>query len=146
MLDALGPPRLSTSVRRDMKLHSLLLGRTGCLTKPCVSPQAFHGSTRLSGCGRVATIDRGAEPSPKCIKPGSGLPSPVLLPSLLHLSPLATENTGKTADGKKADDGWLRQRYRIGRECKKCGRAASQSGTGGGSASERVNCVHRQAR
>jgi hypothetical protein len=32
------------SVRRDMKLHSTLLGWTGFLTKPCVSPQVFHGS------------------------------------------------------------------------------------------------------
>ena len=36
-------------VRRDMKLHSILLGWTGFLTKPCVSPQVFHGSMRLAG-------------------------------------------------------------------------------------------------
>ena len=49
-------------VSREMKLHSILLGWTGCLTKPCVSPQVFHGSTRLAGCGWVATIARGVEP------------------------------------------------------------------------------------
>jgi hypothetical protein len=36
-------------VRRDMKLYSILLGWTGFLTKPCVSPQVFHGSMRLAG-------------------------------------------------------------------------------------------------
>jgi hypothetical protein len=51
--------------RCDMKLHLILPGWTGFLTKPCVSPQVFHGSTRLTGCGR------GVEPSRKCIKPGS---------------------------------------------------------------------------
>ncbi len=57
--------------RRDMKLHSILLGWTGFLTKPCVSPQVFQGSTRPSGCGWVATTVGGVEPSRKCIKPGS---------------------------------------------------------------------------
>ena len=56
---------------RDMKLHSILLGWTGFLTKPCVSPQVFHGSMRLTGFGWVATTARGMEPSRKCIKPGS---------------------------------------------------------------------------
>jgi len=56
---------------RDMKLHSILLGWTGFLTKPCVSPQVFHGSTRLAGSGWVAITARGVEPSRKCIKPGS---------------------------------------------------------------------------
>ena len=37
----------------DMKLHSGLLGGV-ILTKPCVSPQVFHGSMRLTGYGRVA--------------------------------------------------------------------------------------------
>jgi len=55
----------------DMKLQSILLGWTGFLTKPCVSPQVFHGSMRLTGGGRVATTVRGVEPSRKCIKPGS---------------------------------------------------------------------------
>jgi hypothetical protein len=45
-----------------MKVHSILLGWTGFLTKPCVSPQVFHGSTRLSGNGWVAATARGAEP------------------------------------------------------------------------------------
>jgi hypothetical protein len=54
-----------------MKLQSILLGWTGFLTKPCVSPQVFHGSVRLTGCGWVATTVRGAEPSRKCISPGS---------------------------------------------------------------------------
>jgi hypothetical protein len=54
-----------------MKLHSILLGGSGFLTKPCVSPQVFHGSMRLAGFGRVATTARGMEPSRKCIKPGS---------------------------------------------------------------------------
>jgi len=58
-------------VGRDMKLHSILLGGSGFLTKPCVSPQVFHGSMRLAGFGRVATTARGMEPSRKCIKPGS---------------------------------------------------------------------------
>src|SRR5664279_2397095 len=40
---------VSLGVRRDMKLHSILLGGTGFLTKPCVSPQVFHGSMRLAG-------------------------------------------------------------------------------------------------
>jgi len=62
---------LSTSVRCDMKLHSILLGWTGFLTKPCVSPQVFHGSMRLEGCGRAATTARGMEPSRRCSKPGS---------------------------------------------------------------------------
>ncbi len=55
---------------RDMKLQSILLGGV-ILTKPCVSPQVFHGSMRLTGGGRVATTVRGVEPSRKCIKPGS---------------------------------------------------------------------------
>ena len=62
---------LNSHVSRDMKLQSILLGWTGFLTKSCVSPQVFHGSTRLTGCGRVATTVRGVEPSRKCIKPGS---------------------------------------------------------------------------
>jgi hypothetical protein len=33
----------------DMKLQSILLGWIGILTKPCVSPQVFHGSMRLAG-------------------------------------------------------------------------------------------------
>jgi hypothetical protein len=65
------PASLSSAVSRDMKLHSILLGWTGFLTKPCVSPQVFHGSTRLSGSGWVATTVRGVEPSRKCSKPGS---------------------------------------------------------------------------
>ena len=59
------------TVRCDMKLHSVLLGGTGFLTKPCVSPQVFHGSMRLTGRGRVATTARGVEPSGQCSKPGS---------------------------------------------------------------------------
>jgi len=35
-------------VRCDMKLQSVLLGGA-ILTKPCVSPQVFHGSMRLTG-------------------------------------------------------------------------------------------------
>ena len=67
-----GPPvSLSSVVSRDMKLHSILLGWTGFLTKPCVSPQVFHGSMRLAGGGRVAVTVRGVEPSRKCSKPGS---------------------------------------------------------------------------
>jgi hypothetical protein len=46
---AAAAPSLTLSVRRDMKLHSILLGGTGFLTKPCVSPQVFHGSMRLAG-------------------------------------------------------------------------------------------------
>jgi len=45
------PAPLTAIVRRDMKLHSILLGWTGFLTKPCVSPQVFHGSMRLAGFG-----------------------------------------------------------------------------------------------
>ena len=75
---ALGAPRLTTVVSRDMKLHSILLGWTGFLTKPCVSPQVFHGSTRLSGGGRVAMTARGVEPSRKCSKPGSLKPGDAL--------------------------------------------------------------------
>ena len=55
----------------DMKLHSILLGWMKVLTKPCVSPQVFHGSMRLTGSGWVAATARGVEPSRKCIKPGS---------------------------------------------------------------------------
>jgi hypothetical protein len=32
-----------------MKLHSILLGGIGILTKSCVSPQVFHGGLRLAG-------------------------------------------------------------------------------------------------
>ena len=46
--------------RCDMKLHSVLLGGAGCPTEPCVSPQVFHGSMRLAGCGLVAITGRGA--------------------------------------------------------------------------------------
>jgi hypothetical protein len=63
---------------RDMKLHSILLGWIGFLTKPCVSPQVFHGSMRLSGGGRVAATARGVEPSRKCSKPGSLKPGDAL--------------------------------------------------------------------
>jgi hypothetical protein len=69
-LDALGPPRLSTIVSCDMKLHSVLLGGV-ILTKPCVCPQVFHGSMRLAGCGQVAATVRGMKPSRQCSKPGS---------------------------------------------------------------------------
>ena len=65
-------------VRCDMKLHSILLGWTGFLTKPCVSPQVFHGSMRLSGSGWVAATARGVEPSRKCSKPGSLKPGDAL--------------------------------------------------------------------
>jgi hypothetical protein len=65
-------------VGRDMKLHSILLGWTGFLTKSCVSPQVFHGSMRLPGGGRVATTVRGVEPSRKCSKPGSLKPGDAL--------------------------------------------------------------------
>jgi hypothetical protein len=70
LLNLLDPPPLSRSVNRDMKLQTILLG-WNFLTKPCVSPQVFHGSMRLTGCGWVATTVRGVEPSRKCIKPGS---------------------------------------------------------------------------
>jgi hypothetical protein len=46
---AAGPGIAHLFVGRDMKLHSLLLAWTGFLTKPCVSPQVFHGSMRLAG-------------------------------------------------------------------------------------------------
>jgi len=39
-------PIADLCVSCDMKLHSILLGWTGFLTKPCVSPQVFHGSMR----------------------------------------------------------------------------------------------------
>ena len=71
MLNVGGAARVSFFVSRDMKLQSVLLGWTEVLTKPCVSPQVFHGSMRRTGCGRVATTVRGVEPSRKCIKPGS---------------------------------------------------------------------------
>ena len=58
------------SVGCDMKLHSVLLGGA-ILTKPCVSPQVFHGSMRLAGGPGFGVTDRGMEPSRKCIKPGS---------------------------------------------------------------------------
>lgn len=35
------PASLSSGVRCDMKLHSVLPGGTQVLTKPCVSPQVF---------------------------------------------------------------------------------------------------------
>ena len=56
---------------RDMKLHSILFGGSGFPTKPCVSPQVFHGSMRLAGLGRVVNTARGVEPSWQCSKPGS---------------------------------------------------------------------------
>jgi len=58
-------------VRCDMKLHSILLGWMKVLTKPCVSPQVFHGSMRLAGGGWVAATARGVKPSGQCSKPGS---------------------------------------------------------------------------
>ena len=66
---------LTPTIIRDMKLQLMLLGGSGFLTKPCVSPQVFHGSMRLTGCGRVATTVRGMEPSQKCIKAGSLKPA-----------------------------------------------------------------------
>ena len=68
MLDVMGAARVTSGVSCDMKLHSVLLGRAGCLTKPCVSPQVFHGSMRLAGCGRVVATARGVEPSGQCSK------------------------------------------------------------------------------
>jgi hypothetical protein len=70
MLKANCAGSLTGTVNRDMKLQTILLG-WNFLTKPCVSPQVFHGSMRLTGCGWVATTVRGVEPSRKCIKPGS---------------------------------------------------------------------------
>jgi hypothetical protein len=54
---------LTPAIIRDMKLQSILLGGRGFLTKPCVSPQVFHGSMRRVGCGRVVTTARGVKPS-----------------------------------------------------------------------------------
>src|SRR5438552_1801565 len=62
---------LSLVVSCDMKLHSVLLGWTKVLTKPCVSPQVFHGGMRLTGGGPVAATVRGVKPSRQCSKPGS---------------------------------------------------------------------------
>ena len=76
--DASGAARVSSTVSRDMKLQPILLGWGGLLTKPCVSPQVFHGSMRLSGGGRVAATARGVEPSRKCSKPGSLKPRDAL--------------------------------------------------------------------
>jgi len=42
-------PPLMLLVSCDMKLQSVLLGWKKFLTKPCVSPQVFHGSMRLAG-------------------------------------------------------------------------------------------------
>src|SRR6266446_1394964 len=61
-----------------MKLHSILLGWMKVLTKPCVSPQVFHGSMRLAGCGRVVATARGVEPSGQCSEPGSLKPGDAL--------------------------------------------------------------------
>ena len=74
----MAPASLSSGVGRDMKLHSILLCWNGFLTKPCVSPQVFHGSMLLSGWGRVALTGRGVEPSRKCSKPGSLKPGDAL--------------------------------------------------------------------
>jgi len=52
-----------------MKLHEILPGWTEILTRSCVSPQVFHGSMRLMGCGRVVAIVRGVKPSRQCSKP-----------------------------------------------------------------------------
>ena len=57
--------------RCEMKLHSILIGWNKILTNPCVSPQVFHGGTRLTGCGRVAATVQGVKPSRQCSKPGS---------------------------------------------------------------------------
>ncbi len=54
-----------------MKLQSILLGWTQVLTKPCLSPQVFHGGMRLTGGGRVVTTVRGVKPSRQWSKPGS---------------------------------------------------------------------------
>ena len=60
----IGPPAsLSSIVSCDMRLHSVLLGWTKVLTKPCVSPQVFHGGMRLTGGGPVAATVRGVKPS-----------------------------------------------------------------------------------
>ena len=52
-------------------LHSILLGWTRVSTKPCVSPQVFHGSMRLTGGGRLVTTGRGVKPSRQWSNPGS---------------------------------------------------------------------------
>jgi len=54
-----------------MKLHSIPLGGMQVLTKPCASPQVVHGSTRLTGCGRVGATARGLEPSGQWCKSGT---------------------------------------------------------------------------
>jgi hypothetical protein len=61
-----------------MKLYSILLGWIGILTKSCVSPQVFHGSMRLAGCGLRTTAVRGVKPSGQCGKPGSLKPGALL--------------------------------------------------------------------
>ena len=61
-----------------MKLHSVLLGWTKVLTKPCVSPQVLHGSMRRTGSGPVAATVRGVKPSRKCSNPGSLKPGEAL--------------------------------------------------------------------
>jgi hypothetical protein len=70
----IGGASLSSVVRCDMKLHSVLLGWTEVLTKPCVSPQVFHGGMRLMGCNRVVATVRGVKPSRQWSKPGSLTP------------------------------------------------------------------------
>ena len=54
-----------------MKLHSILIGWSNFLTNPCVSPQVFHGGTRLTGIGQVTHTVKGVKPSRQCSKPGS---------------------------------------------------------------------------
>jgi hypothetical protein len=51
------------NVSCDMKLHSVLLGWMGILTKSCVSPQVLHGSRRRTGGGQVMATVRGLKPS-----------------------------------------------------------------------------------
>ena len=68
---------VSRSVSCDMKLHSVLLGWR-ILTKPCVSPQVLHGSTRLMGGVRESATVRGVKPSRQCSEPGSLKPGDAL--------------------------------------------------------------------
>ena len=70
-LEAIGPAPLSAGISCDMKLHSLLPGWKKFLTRPCVSPQVFHGGMRLTGGGREAATVRGVKPSRQWSQPGS---------------------------------------------------------------------------
>jgi len=81
-----------------MKLHSILLGWKRFPTKPCVSPQVFHGGMHLMRCDRVVVSVKGVKPSRQCSKTGSLKPGGALeLEDMVKLNKCSQASSPRTS-------------------------------------------------